>query len=61
MDQQNTDELLLDWQERVGAARQRAEQYFTFTQWRAHFLRQSKGSPQWTHSFDGKLGFACMG
>ena len=33
---------------------QRAEQYFTFTQSHAHFLRQTKGRPQTTQSLVGR-------
>ena len=40
--------------------RQRSLQYFTSSQHRAHFFRQSKGRPQWTHSLDGRWGFLCM-
>jgi hypothetical protein len=39
---------------RGGVARQRAEQYLTFTQSRAHFLRQTKGRPQTTQSLVGR-------
>lgn len=39
---------------RGGAARQRSEQYFTFTQSRAHFLRQTKGRPHTTQSLVGR-------
>jgi hypothetical protein len=34
--------------------RQRSEQYFTFTQSRAHFLRQTKGRPHTTQSLVGR-------
>ena len=39
---------------RGGAVRQRSEQYFTFTQSRAHFLRQAKGRPHTTQSLVGR-------
>ena len=45
--------------ERVGIAspRQRPEQYFTFSQSRAHFLRQAKGRPQYTQGLVGSSDF----
>jgi len=39
---------------RDDAARQRSEQYFTFAQSRAHFLRQRKGRLQTTQSLAGR-------
>ncbi len=39
------------------APRQRREQYFTFSQSRAHFLRQAKGRPQWAQGLVGRSAF----
>lgn len=38
----------------LDALRQRSEQYFTFSQSRAHFLRHTNGLPQTMHIFSGK-------
>ena len=43
------------------ARRQRAEQYRTAPQSRAHFFRQAKGRPQWAHSFVGRSDLRRMG
>ena len=40
--------------DRGGAARQRSEQYFTFSQSRAHFVRQVNGRPQTAQVFIGR-------
>jgi hypothetical protein len=40
--------------DRRSAARQFAEQYFTFSQSRAHFFRHVNGLPQAEHGFDGR-------
>ena len=47
--------------DRGGAARQRSEQYLTFSQSRAHFLRQAKGRPQTTHFFIGRSALRRVG
>jgi uncharacterized protein (TIGR03643 family) len=39
---------------------QRLLQYFTFSQSRAHFLRQVKGRPQVAQTFSGKCCFLCI-
>jgi hypothetical protein len=39
------------------AERHRSEQYFTFSQSRAHFLRQVKGKPQAAQVFVGRSDF----
>ena len=41
----------------AAAPRQRREQYFTFSQSRAHFLRQAKGRPQCAQGLAGSSDF----
>jgi hypothetical protein len=36
---------------------QRSEQYFTSTQFFAHFFRQTIGLPQWAQRLEGKSAF----
>lgn len=47
--------------DRGGAARQRLEQYFTFSQSRAHFLRHAKSRPQTMHVFIGRSALRNVG
>lgn len=42
----------------LGERLQRSEQYFTWSQSRAHFLRQAKGRWQLIQIFSGKFSFA---
>ncbi len=46
--------------EDVDERRHRSLQYFTSSQQRAHFLRQSNGRPHWTQSLEGRCGLRCM-
>jgi hypothetical protein len=49
------------YQKRIAASPdplQRSEQYFTFSQSRAHFLRHANGRPHDAHIFCGRLALA---
>jgi hypothetical protein len=53
-----------DFRAAFASPEQRSEQYFTASQFFAHFLRQTIGLPQWAQGLEGRFslsGFGVMG